>query len=247
MRDSIPPMIPASLPADRHVLVIAAQEPGIDSVKRVISDLNRDKEWIRAEYRGEVPASKVTPKIGFVMMLGSISHMTLKQIRATSLSQGIPNIPFTVTVGEAKEVLQILSERREKPVAGEPEANGHASHANGNGTQERAEAPLVESQPASQMNDASDLEKSFDAMDDLQKIIEASGGHLIRIIERCKEADQRCKELEQMMRNKDADYKLVQDENTRLRAKVAALEEKQSQIAAGLQALENLQKIAASK
>ena len=247
MRENII-QLPATLSVDKRILLAAGPDPAIDSIRRAVDDLNRKDPWIQAEYRQDVPASKVTSKIGCVVMFGSISAMTIKQLRHTASIQGIPCPITTYTAKEARHVLNLLSDLRDKGREENPSANGQSSENGVNGShtpsvnghehpEEPSEVKVETSQP-----DGFDI--ALSAVDDMMKVLENGGGHLVTIIDRCKAANARCKELEEMMLNKDRDYQTIQAENARLKEKNLALESKQSQILQGLEALGNLQKIA---
>lgn len=218
-------MLPATLPADKSVLVVAPDDPGVNQVKSLIANLNRDEKWIRPEYRSDIPVSMVTHKVGFVLLLGGVSMTTLKAVKDAANGMNIPCSQMSFTVGEAKRALEILSERRVKSAAPAEDrvngngTNGHHVHEGADPASEpaavsaaSAQAPLTEDQQ---------FDESLSALDDMMRVLNHSGDHLIRIIDRCKASEKRNRELEAMMRQKDESHSIIERRNRELVADLA--------------------------
>ncbi|HEU5114867.1 MAG TPA: hypothetical protein VFT82_03815 [Candidatus Paceibacterota bacterium] len=233
--------LPKELAADRMVLLVGHEnEAGIGGLKSHISELNRREEWIRAEFKSDVSAQRISARIGLILVMGGVTTGSIKNIRDAASKLGIPCPFMPFTIGEAKYALSVMQERRKK--TGEPlvkagngtdqngEQNGYGTNGHRlNGSQPNGSTSGIEpvaaipETAAIALANGSDggedeLLKAFDLLDGMTRTLQGSQDALFRVIERCKAADARCRELEEQMRNKDRDYALVQEENVRLKA-----------------------------
>lgn len=108
MREGILGQLPATLPKDKTVLVIGHDNVPSESLKRLISDLNRGDKWIRPEFRGTMTGVKVTSQTTVVLTMFGVNHGTIARIRKEAENEKVwcPNHAFTAS--EVKNILNAL-------------------------------------------------------------------------------------------------------------------------------------------
>ncbi len=132
MREGILDQLPKTLTKETVVLVVGPdQYPGLNHVKALIQDLNREEKWIRDEFRTDVSDSQVSNKVGIILTLVGTKHGSLSNVRraAKNLNACCPN--QALTIAETKDILTRLADLRKgvAPPQTLPGAhNGNGSH-----------------------------------------------------------------------------------------------------------------------
>lgn len=127
MRDGIVEQLPANLENGKLVFIMGHEnETGFNHMKGLVNQLNRSDEWIRMELKSNVKEIPQNSAIALTMV--GITSGTLANIRRSAEQRGVPCIRAALTVGEVKEVLNILKERRVKPVPQNTNGSGTNGH-----------------------------------------------------------------------------------------------------------------------
>lgn len=123
MRNGIEEQLPKSFPRDKVVLVVGPEDGhGFNALKSKIDQLNRAGDWIRTEFRTSLAESRVTEKVAVILTMNNTKEGPLVNARKAARRLGIHCPHHALTIGEVKNVLDMLAERREKP--SQPPANG---------------------------------------------------------------------------------------------------------------------------
>lgn len=115
MREGIAEKLPATLPVDKDVLVIGHPEAPSQSLKSLISDLNRGHKWIRAEW-GDVSESQITSKIALILTMYRANPGTIANMRKVAKKLDICCPPQALTSAEVKNILEKLGQTRDKNI-----------------------------------------------------------------------------------------------------------------------------------
>lgn len=105
--------LPTTIPDDKIILIIGPQDVrGLGSLKKQIAGINESsrKEWVRGEFRNQVSDSVVTDKVCLVMTTVGTRLGAKENVRTAAGKKGIPYIGKALSIGEAKQTLNILSQ-----------------------------------------------------------------------------------------------------------------------------------------
>src|SRR3989344_6094390 len=94
MRDGILSQLPPTLSKDQVVFVIGNDtRMGVNYVKSLIQELNRDGEWIRSEFHKNKTVASLPDKTAVALLMGGITEGSIVNIRKSAKSLGVPCIP----------------------------------------------------------------------------------------------------------------------------------------------------------
>src|SRR3989338_6842958 len=113
MRPGILDQLPTSLSKDDIVFLVGKDdERGIGQLKSLVKELNREGDWIRAEWRAHV--TSVPSKATIVLTMAGLVPGTLANVRQSAEKSRGLCIQQAPAVGEAKAGLNPLAQGREK-------------------------------------------------------------------------------------------------------------------------------------
>ncbi len=132
MREGILNQLPKTLPKEKVVLVVGPDDfRGLNQVKSLIETMNRGGEWIRGEFRAQVPESQVSARVGVVLTMVATNHGTLSNMRRAAKQAGACCPNQALTIGEVKDIIGALADIRNgaaQTTAPPVEANGNGLH-----------------------------------------------------------------------------------------------------------------------
>lgn len=248
MREGILEQLPATLRKDKTVLVIGHDNVPSESLKRLISDLNRGDKWIRPEFRGTMTGVKVTSQTAVVLTMFGVNHGTIARIRKEAENEKVwcPNHAFTAS--EVKDILSALHRiRNGMPPSEDIEiASPNGSAKNGNHAQavDHEETPAEpEGQNVSPNNEVAsgEAESALAALDKFSGILEETQLAVLVVIDHLKaavaerdnlraqlvEKDKKIQELNTLLVNANKIAHTcgpLEDENKKLKGEIARLQ-----------------------
>ena len=113
MRDGILEHLPQALASDRTVLVVLNEDktPGFKGVRSMVDRLNRRQKWIKFETR-DVDSNQVSSDVAVVLPMYTVKSGTLANLKRVASSQGFAIPASALSVGEVKNIIQTLADRR---------------------------------------------------------------------------------------------------------------------------------------
>ncbi|OHA18006.1 MAG: hypothetical protein A2836_01770 [Candidatus Taylorbacteria bacterium RIFCSPHIGHO2_01_FULL_45_63] len=118
MRDGILEALPQSLKDGQCVLLLGPKDsPGLNDVKGLVDDLNRNGEWIRVRFKDQ-GIVEIGPKMVLVLTMNALNGGTLTSVRREARLKGVPYLHQALTCGETKAILRTLGERRQNGTNG---------------------------------------------------------------------------------------------------------------------------------
>lgn len=251
MRSGIIEQLPKVLPKDKMVMIIGHDNIPSESLKRLISDLNREEKWIEAEFKSTISGITITSKFAVVLTMFGVNKGSLVRIRNSAKDICCPH--QALTASEVKNILLVLSDVRSK-VKLTPNndselfstSNGHSDKTEINYDRvspvEDSEVGEIAPAPATSSQNSVDISSALTILEKFNDIVGDTQVAVLLVADQLKSATAECDSLYEQLREKEREilslkeklteaHKIarqcaeLEDENKKLKSEVGRLKQ----------------------
>ena len=150
----------------KKVLVVGPRDGhGYNHLRQNIATLNRQEDWIIADFRDKTPETIVTPRFALVLCLAGMNHSVVGLIRKAARDLEIVCLNQILTASEVRTILRELSAQRTTVETSTQEDATPKPNGSSNGSEHKvissskkitspAESPATSSDPAGSNGDS---------------------------------------------------------------------------------------------